>query len=393
MCSRPLLRIATLVVDDRPDRDSRPPFFGAAPTALLQGFEALDHRETEIHVISCTKSTMPAPLKLADNIFYHQVVLPHWTYLRSLHAGPVFGVRHILRKIRPDIVHAHGVERWCGLAGCLSGFPAVLTIHGQLRLILQKVKMSPVFYWRLQMILGEWSIKRYKAVICISSHIKNSVSGGSRKNYLVPNALRQEFLSMPKVTAITNYSRAHILVIGTITENKRPLELLDMLFSLHRSGFPFHVRFIGSLNEKDSYGAAFAAMLRVAALSGFADHVSHLDSQSIIHEMDNAHALVHFPLEEAFGLVVAEALARELRVFASKVGGIQDIVNLVPGVELYPPNDFQQLCKGLQRWMLAGHPKLDGAAKFMKSRYSPRSIAKDTVAVYQHVLAQTTTHQ
>lgn len=385
MSSRPL-RIAMLVVDDRPDHDSRPPFFGAAPTALLQGFEALDNRETEIHIISCTKSAMPAPLQLADSIFFHQIVIPHWTYLRSLHAGPAIGVRRLLQKLRPDIVHSHGVERWCAVSGALCGYPAVLTIHGHLRLILKKAIMRPFFYWHLQMLLGEWAIRKHRGVICISSHIQRSLHKSARRTWLIPNAIRDEFIRIPISRPPKGYSAARILVIGTITENKRPLELLRLFFDLHASGASFSVHFIGQLDSQDKYGAAFGAMIQQAGALGFAMHSAPVDSTKLIQELDHADALVHFPLEEAFGLVVAEALSRGLKVFASEVGGIVDIARPVPDSVLLPPQDFRELKQSIRRWLAAGDPHSPEAAAIAQTSYCPQRIAAETLSAYQDAL-------
>ena len=72
--------------------------------------------------------------------------------------------------------------------------------------------------------------------------------------------------------------------------------------------------------------------------------------------MDAADALVHFPTEEAFGLVVTEALVRNLKLFASSVGGIVDISAGVEQAELFPINDFVALEDAIARWMDARCP-------------------------------------
>lgn len=375
-----------LVVDDRFDSVSNTPFFGSAPTALLNGFRLLGVDKIKVHVICCVKSEMPAPSQLADNIFYHQIVLPHWTYLRSLHAGPVLGVRKLLSQIRPDLVHSHGVERWCAIAGSLCGFPAVLTIHGHLRLILQKARMRPFFYWHLQMLLGEWAMRRHRGVICISSHIQKSLRGKVRQTWLIPNAIRDEFINTPASRPRTGCRIPCILVIGTITENKRPLELLKMFADLNSKGAKFTVRFIGKLNKTDKYGAAFVSKIQERKIRLFAEHLDPIDSTALIAEMDNADALVHFPLEEAFGLVVAEALSRELKVFASEVGGIIDICRSIPGAELVPPADFRSLSETLYNWLASGHPKSPRSALIARSRYCTNDIAAKTLDAYHQTL-------
>jgi glycosyltransferase involved in cell wall biosynthesis len=380
------LRVAILLVDDRFDSGSNMPFFGPAPSALLEGFTLLGPDMVEAHIISCVKVEMPAPPQLAANVFYHQILLPHWTYLRTLHAGPAFCVRRILGEIRPDIVHSQGIERWCAVAGALGGFPAVLTIHGHLRLILQKSRMRPFLYWYMQMLLGEWAIRRHKGVICISSHIQKSLGGSARRTWLIPNAIRDSFIRTPVSRVTKDRSIPRILVVGTITDNKRPLELLQMFLNLHNRGSDFSVRFIGHLNEQDRYGSDFSAMMRKAECLGFAEHLHHMDSNALIQEMDNADALVHFPREEAFGLVVAEALSRDLRVFASRVGGIVDICRCVPGIVSIPANDFIELSQSIQQWLACGHERAVGAAAIVRQQYCPARIADETIRVYQQAL-------
>jgi hypothetical protein len=72
--SRPL-KIAFLTVDDRFTSIEELPRFGAAPTALLQGFEALGD-EIELHVVCCTMGRQPSPAKLAPNVWYHGRPVP-----------------------------------------------------------------------------------------------------------------------------------------------------------------------------------------------------------------------------------------------------------------------------------------------------------------------------
>ena len=156
------MRVAFLTVDSRAGSvlaDSPQPYLGAAPEALLQGFAQLPVSSVEVHVVSCVKTSLPAPHSLAPNVYYHQLVLPSWSFLRMLHVGPILAVRRLLATLKPDIVHAKGVERWCAVSGVFSGITCVLTIHGHLRLILRQVRMKPVLYWWAQMYLGELALK------------------------------------------------------------------------------------------------------------------------------------------------------------------------------------------------------------------------------------------
>ncbi len=196
-----MIKVAFLVVDDRFERPLPNPFFGTAPTAVLQGFEVFGS-EVEIHVICCTESVLPSPEKLGANIFYHGVRVPKIGHLRTLHQGCVRAVRKELRRIKPDIVHAQGTERWCAMSAAFSALPKVLTIHGYLREVNRSAPMKPYLYWKLQEALESFSIPRYDGVFCNSRYIENSIRPFARKTWQVPNALRSAFLKDRRLRGI-----------------------------------------------------------------------------------------------------------------------------------------------------------------------------------------------
>jgi hypothetical protein len=106
------MKIVQLITDNRePNRayDQETPWFGTAPEALLQGFATMP--ELEVHVVSCAKHAMKSPAKLADNIYFHSLVVPHIGWLRTGYQGCIRAVRGKLREIQPAIVHGQGSER------------------------------------------------------------------------------------------------------------------------------------------------------------------------------------------------------------------------------------------------------------------------------------------
>jgi glycosyltransferase involved in cell wall biosynthesis len=387
MSSRPL-RVAMLVVDDRSNPLVGTPRLGSAPTALLEGFAELGPKEIEVHVVSCLKQPSVAPTKLAPNIWYHPLFVPSWAFLRTLHLGPAFAVRRFLReKIKPDVVHSHGIEWWCGVAGALSGYPSLLTIHGNIRAILANSVLKPRAFWQLQATLGDFAIRQHGGVICISEHVRKSVATAARKTWLIPNALRKEFLHTQTAT-IERSGRPLLLVVGTITENKRPLEMLEILFALHGEGTEFEVAFIGHLGTCGVYARRFAARLEEATRLGFALHKEHLDAAALAKTMAQADALLHFPMDEAFGLVVAEAISQGLTVFASNVGGIREVGLGYRKCHLVGRQDFDGLLCQLRSYIknISKHTCKYGSDA-LTSRFSPQLIGQKTIQAYSEVLA------
>ena len=382
MFSRPI-RVAMLVVDDRSDPRIGTPTLGAAPTALLEGFAELGQEAVEVHVVSCVKEPGVAAIRLAPNISYHPLFVPSWTFLRTLHLGPALAVRRFLRNtIKPDIVHSHGIEWWCGVAGAFSGYPSVLTIHGNIRSILRNSTLRPRLFWKLQALLGDCAIRCHTGVICTSDHVRKNIAPKARLTWLIPNALRSEFLENRRRTAVRGKTPS-LLVVGTITENKRPLEILETLFALHTEGLKFEVTFIGRLSRAGRYDQSFAARLKVAEPLGFARHIERLDGNALAKEMAQAEALIHFPREEAFGLVVAEAISQGMTVFASRVGGLAEVCRDELQCILLDPNDVTDLRHALRQWLEAyakdgARPQTEGDPQ----PYHPITVASSTLAAY-----------
>jgi len=389
MSSRPF-RVAMLVVDDRSNPLVGTPSLGSAPTALLEGFADLGPDQVEVHVVTCLKQSGVLPCKLAPNVWYHPLRVPGWAFLRTLHLGPALTVRRFLREqIKPDIVHSQGIEWWCGMAGALSGYPAVLTIHGNIRAILANSTLRPRTFWRLQAALGDFAIRRHAGVICISEHIRKAIAPAARNTWLIPNALRKEFLQEQDLEAKRS-ARPSLLVVGTITENKRPLEILEVLFALHADGVEFKVAFIGQLGKEGRYANRFASRLEEASQLGFARHLEHLNADALCKKMNSAHGLIHFPMEEAFGLVVAEAMSQGMPIFSNGVGGLVELCGGHSRCNLFQKDDFTGLSHSLKHWLQAAkqHHGLS-EKRFCIEPYKPRNVANLTLLAYKDVASLT----
>ncbi len=93
----------------------------------------------------------------------------------------------------------------------------------------------------------------------------------------------------------------------------------------------------------------------------------------------------HVATEESFGLAVAEALARNLRLFAFRTGGIVDIATDLADATLIAPLDWPALSTALESWLHTGHPPARNTAQTMRQRYSSATIAAAHMAIYREL--------
>jgi glycosyltransferase involved in cell wall biosynthesis len=378
------MKIALLSADKREDsRDYNlpAPCFDAATEALLQGFATMP--ELEVHVVSCAQKPLHSPEKLAENIKFHGLYVPKPGWMKTSYQGCIRAVRRRLKVIRPDIVHGLGTERDCAVSAAFSRFPNVVTVHGNMTELARIFKAPLGTSAWLAAQLESIALQRTRGVFCNSEYTESLVKPRSTKTWCVPHAIREDFFKLPKAGIAPE--KCILLNIGIISERKRQVELLDVARRLHESGSNCEFQFIGPVAPGD-YGASFLQNLKEAEAKGYARHLGFKSTTDLVACCDAAHALVHFPSEEAFGLAVAEGMARDLKIFASRVGGIVDVADGVTGAELFAADDWDGLTTGITNWIRQGKPKPDGNSRIMNERYHPRVIAQRHLEIYREVL-------
>ncbi|MBA3606929.1 MAG: glycosyltransferase family 4 protein [Chthoniobacterales bacterium] len=381
------VKIALLTTDNREHQrtyEETVPRFGPAIESVLQGLFRTP--ELEIHVVSCTQRPMYAPEKLSQNTWFHLLHVPKIGWLRTGYQGCVRAIRRKLRELQPDLVHGEGTERECALSAVFSGFPNVVTIHGNMREVAHTLRAPIGSYLWCAARLECFTLPKSGGVLCNSEYTENVMVSSNRRTWRVANALRLPFFETPLCFRDTA-ARPILLNIGGINPRKRQVELLDLAEKLRSDGHSFEVHFIGAVHHLDAYTRMFLERIKTAEKDGYARYLGAMAIDSLISKLDSASALVHVPTEEAFGLVVAEALARNLKFFGSRVGGVPDIAEGVEGAELYGPDDEEGLIKAIGDWLTEGCRRPTTAANEMRLRYHPDVIAAGHLEIYQDMLS------
>jgi glycosyltransferase involved in cell wall biosynthesis len=386
------MRIVQLINDNREIQRKYhldDPVFGPAPEALLEGFRALSS-DVEVHVVSCLQQ-MPrlSPAKLADNIFYHPLHVPKVGWLRTGYQGCIRATRRKIRELQPDIVHGQGTERDCAMCAVFSGFPNVLTVHGVMRSVYEVTKQKPFGYYWFSKHLERIALRATDGLICISPYVHRVLSAEAHRTWLIPNGLRDEFFTssgefkrLPGMPRLVN--------VGVISPLKRQLELLRIIGDL-RSKCSFSMTFVGKADGNTSYVSSFLRSLKEldSRFGGFT-HIEAADASTMLTLYDGSDAMIHFSREESYGLTFAEALARNLKLFASDVGAIRQIAEGIENVEIFAPDDFITLGSSLKQWMSGrGHllARAPAPNAVIQSRNHPRVVAAQHLHAYEESIA------
>lgn len=379
------MKVAILTTDSREhykEYKKREPFFGTAPEALLQGLAQLP--ELEVHVVSCAKAQMDSPKQLAPNIFFHGLYVPKIGWMRTGYQGCIRATRKKLKEIQPDLVHGQGTEMDCGISAVFSGYPNVVTIHGNMAALARQFRERVGSFNWLAGKLETFTLKRTNGVLCNSAFTEQLVRPRARRTWRVANALREAFLAA--APAPGGAGKCTLVNVGAIAARKRQMELLEVARELRQQGLDFEFQFAGHARADNGYVAAFLEKLKPLEREGVARCVGLRTGSELVQLFDRSAGMVHFSPAESFGLAVAEGLARDLKLFAARVGGVPDIAVGVPGAELFDADDWRGLAAAIAGWIRRGFPRARGAGEVMRSRYHPENIARRHVEIYREVL-------
>lgn len=379
-----LMKVAILATDNREhykDYATPAPHFGTAPEALLQGFAALP--ELEVHILSCIRQKVQSPARLAPNIFFHSLLVPKLGWIRTGYQGCIRATRAKLREISPDLVHAQGTERDCGVCGVLSGFPNILTIHGNMRRVAQVLGSRPFSYIWLAARLERWTVPRTQGVVCITRHTLSQVDGLARRTWVVPNAVDASFFEVQPSPA----APPRFVCVGQVYPLKNQVALiraLDPLAARH----PFVLEFLGEANPEQPYAAEFLSLVRTrpwCSYSGFADRAT------LKARLSEATALAQVSLEDNCPMAVLEAMAAGVPVFAGKLGGLPDLVKEGVTGFLCDPRDSASMLAAAEKMLQnpsATQQMGANARKDARERFHPLVVARRHVEIYQEVLGR-----
>jgi glycosyltransferase involved in cell wall biosynthesis len=377
------MKIALLSTDDRENLrkyDLKVPIVPTPQEALLQGFVELP--EVEIHFISCVQRPVHSPAQLAPNVFYHSLNVPKIGWLRTAYQGCVRAVRKKLREIQPDIVHGQGTERDCAMSAVFSGFPNVLTIHGNMRLVAALNRARPFSYAWLAAQMEGFLLPRTNGVVCITNYTRHAVEKLARRTWVLPNATDKNYFNIQPTPEASPVPIG--LCVGTICARKNQNDFIRALDPLAKEQ-KFKMIF-ASGPVQDNYGREFHQLVRERP---WCEHVGFLNREQLKVRLATASFVALPTREDNCPMVVLEGMAAGVPVIASKVGGVPDLIEPErTGLFCDPdrPETFREGVKRLLTDRLWAQQLAAAAKAEARRRFHPLVVAQKHLEIYREVL-------
>ena len=273
--------------------------------------------------------------------------------------------RILCREVRPDVVHTHGhrSDLLDAVVAKRDGYSIVTTLHGFSGL----GGVARLYEWAQVL-----SLRRFDAVVVVSRALARSMQGrwvARDRLHLIPNARARLGMCLERGAArrVLRLSGTAPVVgwVGRLVSVKAAHTLLDAVPLIRNRDV--QIAIVGDGPERESLERR-AVALGIGRQVTF--HGSLPKAQALFRAFD---VFVMTSISEGTPMVLLEAMAANVPVVATRVGGIPDVLGVGGGL-LVEPGDPPGLAKAIAD-TLADRPRAmeraGAASARLEAEYSP----------------------
>ncbi len=235
--------------------------------------------------------------------------------------------RRLIAQLNPDVVHGQEIGLYGDIAQRCSPNCAV-TVHG---ITFTDTSVDTLDNSTLQSRLRDRLIRnlemrvlrRAKVVISISKYdaeVLDVPIQGTRVS--IPNATAEEFFAL----APSGPTEPRLLFAGVFTRRKNPLGLVNAFAQVRMAVPEARLALIGPQPDA-TYAKLVRDRVTALGLSDSVDIVDWVGNDRMRDEIAAARAVVLFSRQETSPTILAQAMAAGKPVVASRVGGVQEMVD------------------------------------------------------------------
>jgi glycosyltransferase involved in cell wall biosynthesis len=357
--------------------------------------EIAKFNNVELHII-CELGNIPFSHSfIEDKINYHLIKntlpftkkgFPYFFPIQELgcYRYNSFRMKKILDSIKPDIVHAQGTENSYALSAIRSKYPHVISIQGLLKEI--NKYNQPSLRSRLKTWLEAEAIKKGHHFICrtnLDSFFVESLNPMA-KIHIVYEAINPVFYKN-NWNVIDELS---LLFVGSLQERKGIFILLKAMKLIKEMYQNVCLYIIG--NGKKQYVNALKEYCNNNDLNNNINFLGYQTSEVIAKYHLKSQIFVCPSFIENSPNCIAEAMVSGLPIIASNVGGIPSMIIDGHTGYLVRSNDPNELANKIVYLLSNPSERIrlsNNGKQIAIYRHSPKSVADNTMAVYNAILS------
>ena len=319
-------------------------FLGEATSIhTIRWVNSLSKKGIEVILVSL-KGEIETIGKINDNV--KVIYLPFGTKLG--YYLNVFALKKIISKENPDLINAHYASGY-GTLGRLSGFnKKLLNVWG-----------SDVYDFpnesKIKKRIIEKNLKNYTAIAstsyCMAEETKKYLENKSKEIFITPFGVDTEKFKNLNIEKKEN--EITIGIVKTLTENYgieyliRAIKELENILDIENyKKIKLLIYGKGELKNKLE---SLTKELQIEDKVIFKGYISNESVPKILNEMD---IFVVPSINESFGVAAVEAMACEIPIIASSVGGLKEVILDKETGYLVPKKDHKEIAKYLKKLIL-----------------------------------------
>jgi glycosyltransferase involved in cell wall biosynthesis len=296
-------------------------------------------------------------------------------------AGDVALLKKEVRKINPDVVHAHGTENAYALTAAAMKYPSVISMQG---IIAEINKVNPTFRFRKVEKLERKALLKTKYASCRTAFDTGFVSktNPSAHIFQIQEAMNPVYFEKQW----NGCARKRILFVGSMGKHKGLETLFQAVKSLTAEDPDVELCVVGGTPGQIEMCKQRCLELGISRQVEFA---GFLNAAAIVPHHLACKVFVIPSTNENSPNTLAEAMVSGMPCVASAVGGIPSMVDDEKTGLLFRSEDAGGLVRQLKRVLY--DDKLcrelgTAAAATARSRHRPENVAKETMAAYEFIL-------
>jgi len=266
----------------------------------------------------------------------------------------IFEIRKQIKKHNIQLIHAHCElsQLYAGIAGFTCGIRTIGTFHRTDLSKYQPSKLNTLLKW----LLSQYIAVSYDRLSLLTDNLAfptqkcHVVHGGS----IIEKSPTEASILNVRSTLHIPTDQVVLLSIGHLGEIKGHQDTIAALSSLVTAHKNIHLYIAGdgSINEKNN----LLTLVKYFSLDNYITFLGQIHNAP--QWLEACDIFVQPSIEEAFGLVFAEAGAKSKPVVATDIGGIKEIIINGETGHLVPPSAVEKLTQALKRLLESPEERL-----------------------------------